>query len=164
MAVRVQGFWRQRRQIQPPAQGLAPPRCAQQIAAMDDVCPIETARIDDRQHDLAAAGERVQSLHILPLPGASADEPEFAIILAPLSAALDSSGDMVASLYGLTEAERRVFEHVAAGRSVEQAAAALGVAGSTIRTHLLKVFSKTDTARQAELVALAAAFLPLVRR
>ena len=113
---------------------------------------------------VGAAGERVQSLHILPLPGASADEPEFAIILAPLSAALDSSGDMVASLYGLTEAERRVFEHVAAGRSVEQAAAALGVAGSTIRTHLLKVFAKTDTARQAELVALAAAFLPLVRR
>lgn len=108
--------------------------------------------------------EHVQSLHILPLSGKAALEPEFAIVFTPFSAALDSAGETVASLFQLTQAEQRVFEQIAAGRSVEEAAAELGVAASTIRTHLLRIFAKTGTDRQAELVTLAAQFRPMVRR
>nr|WP_230989483.1 helix-turn-helix transcriptional regulator [Devosia faecipullorum] len=70
---------------------------------------------------------------------------------------------MVASLFGLTEAERRVFGLIASGQAVEETARRLGVAESTIRTHLLRIFAKTNCGRQAELVALAAAFRPMVR-
>jgi len=108
--------------------------------------------------------EHMQSLHVLPLPREGQDEAVFALILSPVSAALDNAGEMVASLFGLTEAERRVFEQIAGGRAVEAAAGLLGVAESTIRTHLLRIFAKTNCGRQAELVALAAAFRPMVRR
>lgn len=107
--------------------------------------------------------ERMQSLHVLPLPREGQGEAVFAIILSPASAALDNAGEMVASLFGLTEAERRVFELIAGGQAVDEAARRLGVAESTIRTHLLRIFAKTNCGRQAELVALAAAFRPMVR-
>lgn len=108
--------------------------------------------------------DQVQSLHILPLPGKAVREPEFAIILTPLSAALESAGSTVASLFQLTRAEQRVFEQIAAGRSIDDASATLGVATSTIRTHLLRIFAKTGMGRQAELVALAADFRPMIRQ
>ena len=113
---------------------------------------------------IGSADERVQSLHILPLPGKATVGQEFAIILTPLSAALESAGSTVASLFQLTQAEQRVFEQIAAGRSVDDASATLGIAESTIRTHLLKIFAKTGTSRQAELVALAADFRPMIRQ
>ena len=110
---------------------------------------------------IGAPGERVQSLHILPLDGKAGSQ--FAVFLTPHSAALENTGNTIASLFGLTQAEQRVFEQIAAGRSVEQASDELGVAVSTIRTHLLRIFAKTGAARQAELVTLAAAFRPMVR-
>lgn len=112
---------------------------------------------------IGGPGERVQSLHILPLPAREASESLFALILSAFSANLESAGLMVASLFGLTEAERRVFEHIAAGLTVDEAADRLGIAASTVRTHLIRIFSKTETGRQAELVSLAAEFRPMVR-
>ncbi|MBN9332788.1 helix-turn-helix transcriptional regulator [Devosia sp.] len=112
---------------------------------------------------IGASTDSVRSLHILPLPPSAADGPLFAIVLAPLSLALESAGPMVASVFGLTRAEQRVFEEIAAGQSVEQVADQLGVAISTVRTHLLRLFAKTETSRQAELVTLAASFLPMTR-
>lgn len=113
---------------------------------------------------IGASTDTARSLHVLPLPPGSADGPLFAIVLAPLSLALESAGPMVASVFGLTRAEQRVFEEIAAGQSVEQAAERLGIAVSTIRTHLLRLFAKTETSRQSDLVTLAATFLPMTRR
>ena len=62
------------------------------------------------------------------------------------------------ALFGLTAAEAAVFEQIAAGRDVPRAAAALGVAQSTVRTHLLRIYDKTGVRRQAELVRLSASF------
>lgn len=106
----------------------------------------------------------VCSLHVLPLPSSIVDDPLFAIVLAPLSLALEDAGPMVASVFGLTRAEQRVFEGIAAGKSVEQVAGHLCIAMSTVRTHLLRVFAKTQTSRQADLITLAASFLPLTRQ
>jgi DNA-binding CsgD family transcriptional regulator len=41
---------------------------------------------------------------------------------------------------------------------VPETAVALGVAESTVKTHLQRVFSKTGTGRQADLVKLSAGF------
>lgn len=60
----------------------------------------------------------------------------------------------LASRYGLTPAEARVAELVARdGLAVKALARALGVSPTTARTHLQRLFEKTGTHRQAELVA-----------
>lgn len=58
------------------------------------------------------------------------------------------------ALYGLTGAEVAVAAAIAHGQGVTEAAAALGVASSTVRWHLQRVFEKTGTARQADLTRL----------
>ena len=57
-------------------------------------------------------------------------------------------------LYKLTPAEARLAAHLARGSRLEDAAIDLGVSLNTVRTHLKRIFSKTGTDRQAELVRL----------
>ena len=57
-------------------------------------------------------------------------------------------------VYGLTTAEAAVAETLAQGKGTKDAANALGVAPSTVRWHLQRVFEKTGTTRQAELARL----------
>jgi len=58
------------------------------------------------------------------------------------------------ALYGLTAAEAATAEALAQGQGAKDAAEALGIAPSTLRWHLQRVFEKTGTARQAELALL----------
>ncbi|WP_299133138.1 helix-turn-helix transcriptional regulator [uncultured Amaricoccus sp.] len=102
-------------------------------------------------------------LHVLPLgdggplPGATA-----AIFVAPATQPRPAPIAAIAALFDLTPAETRVLELIGAGRGNAEIAAALGVAASTVRTHLLRLFEKTGTHRQADLVGLLASFsLPL---
>ncbi|MFZ1006316.1 MAG: helix-turn-helix transcriptional regulator [Candidatus Sulfotelmatobacter sp.] len=55
-------------------------------------------------------------------------------------------------LYGLTRGEAALVEHLVQGRSIEDAAAELFISTHTARTHLKRIFMKTDTHRQTELV------------
>ena len=57
-------------------------------------------------------------------------------------------------LYKLTPAESRLAALLAQGLRLEDVAADLGVSLNTVRTHLKRIFSKTGTDRQAELVRL----------
>ncbi len=63
-------------------------------------------------------------------------------------------GTMLARAFGLTPAEVRLCLALAEGLTVTQAADRLGVTRETTRHQLKMVFQKTDTHRQAELVAL----------
>ena len=63
---------------------------------------------------------------------------------------------------GLTAAERRLVGHLCRGRPLEDAAAAAEVTISTARTYLKRIFAKTGTHRQSELIALLAALSPPV--
>ncbi len=58
------------------------------------------------------------------------------------------------ALYGLTPAEAAVAGRIGQAEGVEAAAAAMGVTPATLRWHLQRVFEKTGTTRQAELVRL----------
>jgi DNA-binding CsgD family transcriptional regulator/PAS domain-containing protein len=60
----------------------------------------------------------------------------------------------VALLHGLTPAEKRLLEVMLTGARATQAAETLGIAAETARTHLKRIFSKTGTSRQAELMRL----------
>ena len=67
--------------------------------------------------------------------------------------------DALAALYDLTPAEARVLELVVEARAPIEIGKKLGVAPSTIKTHLQKLFVKTGCNRQADLVRLASSFL-----
>jgi len=56
--------------------------------------------------------------------------------------------------YGLTMAEARIALLIAAGHRLDRVAQQLGVSVSTARTHLQRIFNKTGTQRQVELVRL----------
>lgn len=59
-----------------------------------------------------------------------------------------------ASLYGLTFAEQKVLEHIAGGEPPQETADELGISITTVKTHLQKIFAKTGTGRQADLIQL----------
>ena len=56
------------------------------------------------------------------------------------------------SLYGLTRSEAAFAAKLVQGKSIEQAAQEMFISEHTARTHLKRIFMKTDTHRQPELV------------
>lgn len=102
-------------------------------------------------------------IHLLPLAaGSPLHGAAAALFAAPAVHPRPAPLDAIAALFDLTPTETRVLELAGAGRSTAEIAAALGVAASTVRTHLLRVFEKTGAHRRTDLVALLAAFsLPL---
>ena len=55
-------------------------------------------------------------------------------------------------LYGFTRGEATLAAHLVLGKSIEEAAADLGITPHTARSQLKRIFMKTDTHRQTELV------------
>jgi DNA-binding CsgD family transcriptional regulator len=93
------------------------------------------------------------------LPGAAA------VIIQNPSEGAAPPIDAFGLLYGLTAAERHVLEHIADSHSPQETADRLGVSLATVKTHLQKVFAKTNTGRQADLINLVArSTAPLKRR
>lgn len=62
------------------------------------------------------------------------------------------------SHFGLTHAQARLAIEIARGEGLKASAQRLGIAITTGRSHLRRIFEKTDTRRQAELVRLISAF------
>src|SRR5215468_1267232 len=74
-----------------------------------------------------------------------------------------SPPEVIAKHYQLTPTELRVLLAIVEIGGVRETSDALGVSESTVKTHLHRVFSKTGTSRQADLVKLVASFSsPLV--
>lgn len=69
-----------------------------------------------------------------------------------------SSSALLAKTFKLTPTERRVLVAVIERGGVPEAALRLGIAETTTKTHLKRVFSKTGASRQADLVKLTAGF------
>ena len=63
--------------------------------------------------------------------------------------------DALTQLYDLTPAELRIFELICEGKTPAAIAVSLGIAASTVKTHLFHVFDKTGCRRQIDLVILA---------
>ncbi len=59
------------------------------------------------------------------------------------------------SLYGLTRGEATLAAKIVSGKSLDEAATELFISPLTARTHLKRIFMKTDTHRQHELVVRA---------
>jgi DNA-binding CsgD family transcriptional regulator len=72
-------------------------------------------------------------------------------------------GEAFARLYKLTGGELRVLLALAQGLGGKEAADMLGISEPTVRTHLQRIFSKTDTTRQADLLRLLQNSTPPIR-
>ncbi len=62
------------------------------------------------------------------------------------------SRDEIRLLFGLTPAQAGLAREILQGDGIQATAERLGISPATARTHLLEVFHKTGTSRQAELV------------
>ncbi len=69
-----------------------------------------------------------------------------------------ASGELIARTFDLTPTEMNVFLAIVGVGGVPETAQTLGIAVTTVKTHLSRVFAKTGTSRQADLVKLAAEF------
>jgi DNA-binding CsgD family transcriptional regulator len=102
--------------------------------------------------------------HVLPLrsrPRRRAGRPGdavAAVLVHKVALALSPPPEAVAGLYGLTPSEARVLFAVVEVGGVRETAEALGIAEATVKTHLHRLYGKTGTARQADLVKLVAGF------
>ena len=108
-------------------------------------------------------GERY-FIHVLPLTSGARRRAGLAynavaalfVRRATLEAA--SPDEVIGKMYKLTPTELRVLHAIVDVGGVPEVAAAFGVAATTIKTHLGRLFEKTGVARQADLVKLVAGF------
>lgn len=84
----------------------------------------------------------------------ASDKTAFAIVALDPERAIHLDADSICQAYHLTPSEARVSALIATGERVETTAEILGITPSTARTHLKRIFEKTRTTRQAELVKL----------
>jgi DNA-binding CsgD family transcriptional regulator/PAS domain-containing protein len=109
------------------------------------------------RHDGGVSG----ALYVLPLRHGAALAPRavVAIFVAHTDTPFVAPTEIVAALFDLTPAESRVFDRVVTGETAAEAAAALGVETSTVKTHMLRVYEKTGVRRRSELQQMASALI-----
>jgi DNA-binding CsgD family transcriptional regulator len=78
------------------------------------------------------------------------------LMLVDVGTRLQPSTETLRRMFGLTSAESKLALGLASGSSPNDLALQIGVRKTTIRSQLASVFSKTQTTRQGELVALLA--------
>ena len=102
--------------------------------------------------------------HVLPLTSGArrsagrAYAAVAAVFVRRATLELPAVPEVIARHYGLTPTELRVLLAIIEIGGVPEVAVALGVAETTVKTHLGNVYGKTGVSRQADLVKLAASF------
>ncbi len=81
-----------------------------------------------------------------------------ALFVRPAEMAVYSRSELVAKTFKLTPTESRVLLAIVEIGGIPEVAAALGVAETTVRTHVGRLFQKTGASRQADLVKLVAGY------
>nr|QDF42397.1 LuxR family transcriptional regulator [Bradyrhizobium symbiodeficiens] len=76
---------------------------------------------------------------------------------------IPSRAEVISKAFRLTPAELRVLLALVELGGIPEVAAALGVAGSTVKTHVRRLFDKTGAARQADLVKIVAGYATPLR-
>nr|WP_315595749.1 helix-turn-helix transcriptional regulator [uncultured Cupriavidus sp.] len=97
------------------------------------------------------------SVSVIPVDAWRHDSPpsaRIALVLTEEGQGNASSAGSAARLAQLTSRENDLLDCIVQGRSLADSAEHLGIRKETARTYLKRIFAKTDTHRQAELVAL----------
>ena len=109
-------------------------------------------------------GER-HVAHVLPLTSGArrragiAHTAAAALFVRKAALAAPSPFEVIGKTFKLTPTELRVLLAIVDVGGVPEVAEALGVASTTIRTHLARLFEKTGVTRQADLVKLVAGYV-----
>jgi DNA-binding CsgD family transcriptional regulator len=100
-------------------------------------------------------------IHVLPLmtghtrsrlmPHASA-----ALFVTVKDGGAGPPAEAIAAVFDLSPAETRILQGLLAGRAPAEIADDLGLATPTVRSHLANIYAKTGTARQLDIMRLAA--------
>ena len=137
---------------------MATSRLHEAIAAAGAVTAIEA-----RPLRLERASRFPLHLTVLPvsrlgalMPGACA--PRVAIFIKELDAPVAINRLAVIETFRLTPRECEIATMLAGGRDLDEIAAEIGAARSTVRSHLIHIFEKTGAHSQAALVALLCRF------
>jgi DNA-binding CsgD family transcriptional regulator len=97
-------------------------------------------------------------VHVLPLRRAAHDifsGADILVVATPVSAsAIVPSPSVLAGLFDLTPAEARLAASLSQGRALKEAASHSHITFKSGRTYLERIFAKTGTHQQSELVAL----------
>ena len=109
---------------------------------------------------ISAAGQPPAVAYVLPLSDGTARaslRPACAAVFISTTTSTSLPPDAVlASLFGLTPAESRVLLRIGSGLTLARSAQLLDVSENTLKTHLARIYAKTGTRRQADLVRLVA--------
>jgi DNA-binding CsgD family transcriptional regulator len=81
-----------------------------------------------------------------------------ALLVRKAGLVVPSAFEIIGKVFTLTPTELRVLLAIVEVGGAPEVAEALGVAVTTVKTHLGRLFEKTGTARQADLVKLVAAY------
>lgn len=107
---------------------------------------------------ISAPGQPPAVAYVLPLTEGTARaafRPACAAVFVSTTTSASPLPEAVlTTLFDLTPAEARVLLRIGSGLSAPRSAASLGIGENTLKTHLNRIFAKTGTRRQADLVKL----------
>ena len=114
---------------------------------------------------LTSANGQPYLMHVLPLASGSrkarvdaVPRAVTALIVHEAAMSIAEPAGRIANHYGLAPRERDVLRSIVESDGLAEVAEKLAIAESTVKTHLRRVFEKTGTCRQVELIKLCAAF------
>ncbi|RUX24615.1 PAS domain-containing protein [Mesorhizobium sp. M7A.F.Ca.US.011.01.1.1] len=107
---------------------------------------------------ISAPGQPPAVAYVLPLSEGTARaafQPACAAVFVSTTTSSSPLPEAVlTTLFDLTPAEARVLLRIGSGLSASKSALSLGIGENTLKTHLNRIFAKTGTRRQADLVKL----------
>jgi DNA-binding CsgD family transcriptional regulator len=124
------------------------------LLATDDSEPLSREPIIVRRKRNGSVVIRILPVHFIarnPFLGARA-----LLTFSPVESRRRRDPNLLVRLFGLTPAESKLAACIAEGVSLEVAAEEFGISRETARNQLKSIFSKTNTHRQAQLVAIIA--------
>jgi DNA-binding NarL/FixJ family response regulator len=111
----------------------------------------QTRHVAEQASTVATARVRSRRGHWIVVRGSAVGDERVAVLIEP--ARPDEQASAFADVYGLTERERAVTEHVARGSSTKEIADHLRVSSYTVQDHLKAIFDKTGANSRGALVA-----------
>ncbi|UVO55430.1 helix-turn-helix transcriptional regulator [Sphingomonas sp. SUN039] len=128
---------------------------ARDLAPAVAACASGSAEQTGVSLSVEGAGGRMLAVHVVPVPRptrAVADRAVAALFVTDPEAPTLAPAGSVVERYGLTPSELRVALALFEGKTPGAIAASQGVSLATVRTHLRRLYEKTDTSGQAALV------------
>ncbi len=101
--------------------------------------------------------------HIAAIMRAEPKSDVFAVMINAQDSDLPAFGKHLAQLFGLTPREVSVLILLLQQKTIDEAAATLGISDATARTHLKNLMTKTGSNRQAELIQTVMKAMPPLR-